>query len=142
MTNLLQRIYDAANDVVTADVDNTNTTTDTLEASDSITVKDSKIKGLDVEIADDDVATIDVTGDTILQIVGNAELGTSGFVLTSFDSLDDSLTTDKLELITSTQLTGTTGNDGVVSISRVDNTLYVENRIGETSKFEFLNFNG
>jgi hypothetical protein len=32
MTNLLQRIYDAANDVVTADVDNTNTTTDTLEA--------------------------------------------------------------------------------------------------------------
>jgi len=33
MTNLLQRIYDAANDVVTADVDNTNTTTDTLKAN-------------------------------------------------------------------------------------------------------------
>lgn len=37
--------------------------------------------------------------------------------------------------VLATALTGTTGTDGRVSISRVSNTLYVENRFGATNWF-------
>jgi hypothetical protein len=73
MTNLLSRIYDYANGVITADVDNATTKADTLEADNATIDGVYHYAGDDSEL--DDALQNAVDGDTI--IIGNNSFATN-----------------------------------------------------------------
>jgi hypothetical protein len=94
------------------------------------------------EIADDDVASIDVGSETILFVTGKSTGAGVGIYFMGFNTL---LTVQQSGSTTnqgSTTLTGTTGPDGSLNIARDNNTLLLENRTGESEGYYIKTMKG
>ena len=93
-----------------------------------------------VTLSDDGSESFDFQGDTMAHIFGDVG-GTSAIVATRFDGIGDVLANGAKYNIESGALSGTTGQDGRINISRVENTFYIENRDGQEIEFDFLIYN-
>jgi hypothetical protein len=80
-------------------------------------------------LADDSVATVTVSSESIQLLTGNAG-GVTGIFVSAFDSLITAATGSTVTNAGSTTLTGTTGDDGDLTVSRDGNDLNIENRTG------------
>lgn len=91
------------------------------------------------DVSDDSVVTVDVTSDAMILVTASRD-DALGWYLTGFDSITNALTGSAATNQNNTDLTGTTGPDGSLNVSRVDNTLHVENRLGSQHTVDVMPF--
>jgi hypothetical protein len=88
----------------------------------------SLMQSTTVSLADDSATSFDVSGDKLLFVIGDKSKTESGFFGTGFGAVSDFGSTSMS--VESGTLSGTTGGDGTLNISRDGNDLYLENRTG------------
>jgi hypothetical protein len=109
-----------------------NFKTNKLMADEALEVDQTTIKSKTVTLSDDSATSILVSNSKRCIVLGEGSSVESGDFLTGFNSLT-TVATKNMSNENSAQLSGTTGPDGSINISRDDNDLYIENRTG-TSK--------
>jgi len=121
------RVFDA--------IDAGTVETELLNAE-SLNIGNVPLTNRQLTIADDNVASFDVSSEVLIFIISPSQC--TGAYVSSFNDLVEMASDDNINVISSTQLTGTTGTDGKISASRDGQTLYVENRFGEQKDFEII----
>jgi len=114
--------------------------TNTLEAAEA-TIGNTTFESDTVSLSDDSATTIAVAKDQIIWVLADSNNATGNF-LSTFGQIDTIKTGDKLtNQGGGTTLSGTTGPDGSVNVSREGNDLNVENRLGSSTEVDILRLN-
>jgi len=90
-------------------------------------------------VGDDTAVTVDVNGFEIID-VSTSFSGVNGTFYTGFDDIYNSTSGRNITDQGNSTLSGTTGTDGSLNVSRSDNTLYLENRLGDSRDITVLSF--
>lgn len=92
-------------------------------------------------IPDDDVVEFDLTRDTIFLVNGEGSSAAAGMFSSSFDNLTTAAAETNLSNEGNSDLTGTTGPDESLNISRDGNVGHIENRLGSEEEIHVTEFN-
>jgi len=130
----LDEIKDKSGDVV-ADIDDTGA----VDFQRPVSTSDLSINNIPqfsewATISDDSTESFFV-GDFELFTISGTYSGTGGFLITGYNKIENSLLGTNTTTQGNTSLSGTTGPDDSLNIARNDNTLILENRLGDQRTF-------
>jgi len=129
-------------DVEAATVSATDVTTDSLNTAD-INLGQNLIKTDRFTLSDDSAISFDDYEESQwFYLMGQASDDGHAEGVLIYQSVNLGAATDNVDTISNTELTGTTGTDGQVSLSMDNTVLYIENRVGREADYRLIRIQG
>jgi len=132
-------------DLESEDINNADTvTTNTLDAV-SVNTDETVINNVPIlmesfqDVNDNTSVTLNVSEFELINI-STSFGGCTGIFFTRFNGIDNFIFGRSMSSQGGTPLTGTTGPDGDLNVSRVGNTLHIENRLGSQRDVVIFSF--